>query len=66
MNAATTACVTQVIEPETGVCATCVQEWPVEDLGRDGNGDAQCVDCRSVDWSAEDCAAFRAYSYAGR
>jgi hypothetical protein len=51
-------------QPEVDVCATCEQEWPVEDLGRDANGDVQCGDCRSVDWSAEDAAAYR--SYVGR
>lgn len=51
---------------ETDVCATCLETVPVEELGRDGNQDPQCGDCRSVDWSVEDSAAFRSYAYAGR
>lgn len=46
---------------ETDECATCLETLPIEELGRDGNGDPQCGDCRSMDWSAEDYAAYRAY-----
>jgi hypothetical protein len=48
-----------------GVCASCDDIWPADELGLDANLDPQCPDCRITGWgiAEADGAAFRLYSY---